>query len=215
MTKALAVMAHHDDHLLFMGATIRRTKQLKGWDWTILAMCLRPQHRAFFCKSCQDLGAEDRTEAFKDYQDKPIFSDNERDKMEKALRDQTRGTAFDWVFTHSRHPRGEYGGHPNHAEVQQVVTSLVQRGELGQGMNHLAYFSYQAIEGHTASTASYCESYRTHYLQLSYEELEWKLASCKSIPDQGSISNLGYPCPNPEAYEGDQLALGRPVDATQ
>jgi LmbE family N-acetylglucosaminyl deacetylase len=209
MINALAVVAHHDDHLLFMGATMRRTKTIRGWHWKVIAMCLDPACKDYFCGSCADLGAKGCFMPFKNYQTDPIFSKNSREEMEAKLRGEAEGTKFDWVFTHSRHPCGEYGGHSNHSEVQQVVTSLVERGQLGQGMNHLAYFSYQAIAGHTAPTASFCESHRTHYLQLTYTELEWKLKWCKNTPD--SLSGIGDPCPNPEAFEGDQLALDRPV----
>jgi hypothetical protein len=50
MTNALAVMAHHDDHVLFMGATMQRTKRMQGWDWTVTAMCLNPAYRTYFCR---------------------------------------------------------------------------------------------------------------------------------------------------------------------
>jgi LmbE family N-acetylglucosaminyl deacetylase len=209
VTNALAVVAHHDDHLLFMGGTMKRLAETKGWKWTVIAMCLNPDFQKYYCDSCADLKAEGKFMHFKDDLTGFRFTKNSQQQMEAELLQAAGGTRFDWVFTHSRHPRGEYGGHRNHEEVQHVVTSLVRRGHLTHGVGRLAYFSYQVIEGHTVCTASFCESWRTHYLPLTYDEQKWKLHWMSTTPD--SLRGLADPCPSLEAFEGDGLQLPRPV----
>jgi LmbE family N-acetylglucosaminyl deacetylase len=213
MPNALAVVAHYDDHPLFMGATIRRLG-LKRWNWTLVAMCIKSnEKRDYFNRFCNQFGANGIAMTFCDHQGGPAFSQNSRQMMREKLLTDLGEKTFDWVFTHSRHPEGEYGFHANHAEVQQVVTSLVDEKRLVQDRGCLAYFSYGVISGHTAATARFDAMEKTHYLQLTYDELLWKCDWCiKTMTFDGSLPAIGYPCPNPEAFEGDGLRLPRPVN---
>jgi hypothetical protein len=213
MTNALAVVAHHDDHLLWMGVTIERTKRW-GWNWTVLALGVRdPAKAAYFDDCCKEQGVTFRRLALVgDDQGAPLFRDCPQERLETAICETLEGVSFDWVFTHSREPGGEYGGHSAHMEVQRSVTSLVQRNRLGKGVKRLAYFSYGYVGGATAAMARIDKdsAAKTHYCQLTYQELCWKAGWCLRIPD--SLEGIGCPCPNPEAFEGDGLELPKSID---
>lgn len=210
---ALAVVAHHDDHLLWMGGALQRMR-LSGWNWTVIALCVPDRDRQqFYCDYCKAVGVSDaRYSYFKDYQGGAPFSQNSRDSMLATVEQTITGKSFDWVFTHSRDPQGEYGYHANHAEVEAVVTSLVHGGKVGRGRSSFAYFSYSPIYGISgrATTARLDASF---YLPLRYDELLFKAGWCSKVPDPGNLENISFPCPNPEAFEGDGLQLPPPFVA--
>lgn len=205
MNNALSVVAHHDDHVLWMGGSILRMRSL-GWNWTLLAMCVPDKEKQrYFSEFCAAFGVTCSFLKFEDYQGGHPFCRNSREQMKTELMSICSGTMFDFVFTHSRHEHREYGHHANHAEVEQVVTELVHDESIGRGTNHLAYFCYRWNGvGGTPTTAS---QEATHYLQPNYEELIRKAEWCKRVPDIGSLRNLAFPCPSPEAFEGDNLTL--------
>jgi LmbE family N-acetylglucosaminyl deacetylase len=209
----LAVVAHHDDHLLWMGGTLQRMTLL-GWNWTLIALCVpAPDRQRFFCDYCCALGISDASYSqFQDYQDRQPFSSNSKDAMRAEVQRAVSGKTFDRIFTHSRDPQREYGHHSNHVEVEAVVTSLVQDGIVGRGGGSVAYFCYSAIYGGggRATTARLDASY---YLPLLYDELLFKAAWCKKVPDPGKFEKLGFSCPSPEAFEGDNLTLLPPFVA--
>jgi hypothetical protein len=215
MPSALAVVAHHDDHILWMGGAIQRTRQL-GWDWTLIAMCVPPDGRAPYFRDCSAaLGFPGRPMGFGDYQGGPPFRLNSKAQMENDLRASIQGKSFDWVFTHSRYAHGEYGGsHANHNEVRDIVTSMVALGELGHGPQSLAYFAYDIVYGGggLATVAKKDPPYpASFFMQLTYPELIFKSQWCQMAPDLAtSLASLGFPCPNPEGFEGNQLALPAP-----
>ena len=206
MPKVLAVVAHHDDHVLWMGGIIRT---LKHWDWTLLAMCVQRQDRRdYFCDFCRDVGADGRTIDCHDY---AVIDNaqhpNDAARMQQRLLTSLGTERFDWVFTHSKDESLEYGRHDNHREVRDAVTSVVKRGHLTNGELRIANFSYGFIGGRTASTAridSVAEK-QTHYFQLTYRELDWKLKWCTKVPDLANLRAIGCPCPNPEAFTCDGL----------
>jgi hypothetical protein len=119
MINALAVVAHHDDHLLWMGGTMQRSRSW-GWTWTVIAMCIRdPAKAQYFDQCCRDQGVESRRLSFQgDDQTIPLFRYHTRETLASALCREIGGQTFDWVFTHSREEGGEYGGHAAHSEVQ-------------------------------------------------------------------------------------------------
>jgi hypothetical protein len=130
--------------------------------------------------------------------------------MVTELANAVGGAKSDWVFTHSRDQFGEYGGHANHSEIVQVVTAVVRRGTLTTDMSRVAFFCYHPIYG-CDGRATVARLDATHDLQLTYEELLFKCQWAMRAPDAGtSLKNLGYPCPNPESFEGDGLQLPRP-----
>lgn len=119
------------------------------------------------------------------------------------------GSCYDWILTHSRDHQREYGHHANHAETEAVITSLVRDGTLGRGLSSIAYFCYSAICG-GGGRATAARLNASHFLPLEYDELQCKVRWCKSVPDPDNLKNLGWPCPNPDAFDGDNLSLPRP-----
>lgn len=210
MLKAVAIIAHHDDHVLWMGGTIQRLAA-SGWHWTVIAMCI-PEHdrQNYFLHSCSIFGAIPIAMQFNDYQTGDPFSRNNRDDMRSCLLGAIDDQKFDLVFTHSRGENGEYWArHTNHVEVRELVAELVSSNTLGQGIKHLAYFSYDVIYG--GGTATCAKPDANYYLPLTYPELLWKCQLCSLAPDvNSSLKNLCFPCPNPEGFEGDLLNLPVP-----
>jgi LmbE family N-acetylglucosaminyl deacetylase len=208
MTNALVVVAHHDDAILWMGGTIQR---FRDWNWHVVSMCVRdPLRRDYLQRTCGALGVKSNPLDFLDHQGGEPFSQNGRERMVNRLIDTTGGATFDWVFTHSRDRFGEYGGHANHSEMVHLVTALVQAGRLTTGMNRVAFFSYYPVYGFDGR-ATVARPDATHQLQLTYSELLFKCHWTMQAPDaESSLKNIGYPCPNPEAFEGNGLELPRP-----
>lgn len=206
MPKAVAIVAHHDDHALWMAGAIQRLAE-SGWHWTLIAMCVSAKDRRdYFFHCCSVFGAVPIAMEFQDYQGGEPFSRNNRDEMRSRLLDAVGGQQFDYVFTHSRAEHGEYGHHANHVEVQTITTELNQSGQFGPTSNRLAYFSYEAPYG--GGTATCARRDANYYLQLTYPELLWKCKLCSLAPDAASsLKGLAFPCPNPEAFEGDRLDL--------
>jgi LmbE family N-acetylglucosaminyl deacetylase len=198
VTKAIAVVAHDDDALLWAGASIRRTLSMDiGWDWTVVVMCVKDEERR---KYLDDWGKalHIRTVGlpFYDYQEGPAFSKNDRAEMCHALLREVRDTEFDWVFTHSLRDDGEYAPHANHKEA-----ALIAADPAAIGTGQVASFAYGAIYS-SRGLAPVARPDASHYLQLTYEELQWKAEWCARAPssDKQSLRNLGLPCPNPGAF---------------
>ncbi len=215
MPNALAVVAHHDDHILWMGGAIQRTRQL-GWQWTLIAMCVPPDDRdPYFARCSEALGFPGQALRFRDYLSGPAFAVNSRSQMEQELRQSISGGQFDFVFTHSRYAHGEYStSHANHNEVREIVASMVGSGELGRGRESLAYFAYDIIYGGggLATVAKKDQPYAAKsFLQMTYPELIFKSHWSQEAPDVSTnLRSLGFPCPNPEGFEGDGLILPEP-----
>jgi LmbE family N-acetylglucosaminyl deacetylase len=210
MPKAIAVVAHHDDHVLWMGGAIQRLAAL-GWHWTVIAMCVSDQEKHnYFHHTCSIFGAIPITMQFADYQVGEAFSKNIRAEMKSRIAEATAGRKYDLVFTHSRSEHGEYWGrHANHVEVREVTFELVKGDALGLGPESLSYFAYDVIYG--GGTATCARHDANFYLQLTYPELIWKCQLSALAPDaNSSLRNLAFPCPNPEGFEGDALNLSEP-----
>jgi GlcNAc-PI de-N-acetylase len=208
--KAIGVVAHHDDHALWMGGSIQRLTAV-GWHWTLVAMCVPDSaRRVYFNHCCSVLGAVPVVMEFLDYMEGEPFSRNNRDQMRSRLVEAVRGQKFDLVFTHSRGQNGEYWGrHANHVETLQLTSELVDGNHLGSGRSSLAYFAYDVIYG--SGTATCARTDAAFLLPLTYPELLWKCQLCSLAPDANtSLRNLAFPCPNPEGFEGDGLALPSP-----
>lgn len=209
MVNVLAVVAHHDDPILWVGGTILRTMSEDwGWTWTIIGMCIPENDKLdYFTRCCNALGATQITIDFGDYQEGHQFRSNSQEEMRRRLIDEVTDKKFDIIFTHSRDQNGEYGYHANHDEVQTTVTSLAREGFPGR-VKRIVYFSYSPIYCGLATTARQDAIY---YHQLNYEELCFKVEWCLQTPDVGSsLRNIGFPCPNPEAFEGDDIQFTNP-----
>ena len=203
--KALVIIAHDDDVVLWMGGTIRH---LSEWHWHIVSMCndFNKVRKNYFFDISERLGAKASAFDFRNYQ-------NEKWNLIQGMKDSLKSvigeTHYDYVFTHSRDPNGEYGFHANHFEVCEVVRSLVNEGFLVGDESNLAYFCYSPIYG-LPGLPTVAGLKANFYVRLSYSELAFKvkLIRLHQIEIVNNLENdLGAPCPNPEAFEGDNLNL--------
>lgn len=197
--KALVTIAHCDDAVLWMGGVIHR---FRDWEWHILSMCNgNIGHKIqSFNRSCEMLGVE-KSQAlnFKDYQGAGVFSYNNKEIMKSELSKFVDET-YDYVFSHGLEEWNEYGHHDNHEEVG-IVTSEIAEERSWQ----LFRFCYYPIYGGGTATVAYKKN-ADYYYQLTYEDLRFKLELIDCFPNEmGSLISIAYPCPNPEAFEGDIL----------
>jgi LmbE family N-acetylglucosaminyl deacetylase len=139
---ALVVGAHDDDAVAWMGGTIR---QLSEWQWTVISLCRwigrqEPNH-GYFKRTCELLGVTTRIAG--DFVDDQSSRHNDVQSMKNFITKEVQNTIFDYVFTHSRAPGGEYGGHANHDDTREAVVSLVQEGRLAANTLNIVYFAYK------------------------------------------------------------------------
>jgi len=197
--KALVVVAHCDDAVLWMGGAIRH---LRDWEWHIFSMCNGNDDQKIqsFNKSCEMLGVEKfRALNFRDYQNDGAFSQNNEEEMKLKLIDLV-DEAYDYVFSHSLQEWNEYGHHDNHQEVGIIASKIAKKKSW-----QLIQFCYKPVYGGGTATVANKER-ANYYFQLNYEELKFKLALIDCFPQEmRNLINLSYPCPNPEAFEGNSL----------
>ncbi|MHA1973316.1 MAG: PIG-L family deacetylase [Candidatus Hodarchaeales archaeon] len=197
--KALVVIAHCDDAVLWMGGAII---SLRAWEWHIVSMCNNNVAHKIesFEESCVKLGVEKyRALNFRDYQSGGVFSQNNKDDMKTEL-SELLDDHYDYVFTHGIKEWNEYGHHDNHAEVGLVTKEVSE--EKGWRM---VYFSYYPIYS-TPGLPTVATINSDYYFPLSYSELKSKLELIELFPNEMlSLSGIGYPCPNPEAFNADVL----------
>jgi LmbE family N-acetylglucosaminyl deacetylase len=211
---ALVVVAH-DDAVLWVGGTIHH---LKHWNWHAISMCNQgnDERKRYFEETCNKLSVRADTLDFLDYQDSNAAPKrNSIAQMKESLLSVVGAMMYDYVFTQSRDPNGEYSYHANHQEVCEVVGSLVLEGRLVQDTSRLAHFCYRPIynENEPSGLATVATRDADYYFQLTYSDLAFKVELIRS--HTAAIVNnlecaLSAPCPNPEAFEGDGLSLPNP-----
>lgn len=197
--RALVAIAHCDDAVLWMGGAIHR---LRDWEWCILSMCNgnNDQKIQSFNESCQMLEVEKyQALNFRDYQNEGVFSHNDKEEMKSELikfADET----YDYFFSHSL--KGyEYGPHDNHKEVGVIASEITKERSW-----QLIQFCYYPIYGAPGTATVAYKEKADYYYQLNYEDLRFKLKLIDCFPyEMESLRSLGFPCPNPEAYEGNSL----------
>lgn len=130
--KALVVVAHPDDHILWMGGTISRWEQ---WEWHIFSVCnshndnFQPKLTTFE-NSCRELKIKKfAAKQLRDYQPRELMEIEQLFKIQKeilAFADKD----YDLIFTHSTNQNCEYGFHANHIEVRDAINKLLEEGLL-------------------------------------------------------------------------------------
>jgi hypothetical protein len=225
MINALAVVAHHDDAQIWMGGTICHTRHLKNdpWKWKIVALCLSGKQNTDWERylSCYtDFGLRCDVETIQFHHRIKGQSDTEKEKtrtmMIEDLAASCKGEKFDYIFTHSNSPNGEYkastnGIHEDHKGVREIVVKFMK--EIDPDFSKkLAYFSYRDIDYADGSCSVVADWERAkYYFVLDYEAQIVKNNMCSLAPDKENIKILGFPCPNPEAFEGDELILPKSI----
>jgi len=199
--KALVVVAHCDDAVLWMGGTIHH---LRDWEWHIFSMCNGNDDQKIqsFNKSCEMLGTKkSRAFRFQDHPNGEAFSKNNKNEMKQKLT-ELMDNAYDFVFSHGLEEWNEYSHHPNHAEVGSIASEIAKNKSW-----QLIQFCYNPVYGGGTATVANREK-ANYYFQLNYEELKFKLALIDCFPNEmENLKGLCYPCPNPEAFKGNSLPV--------
>jgi LmbE family N-acetylglucosaminyl deacetylase len=199
--KALVIVAHCDDAVLWMGGTIHR---LRDWEWHIFTLCdgNGGKRKQSFYESCEMLRAKkSHAFSFQDYLTGGAFSRNNEEEMKRRLMKRI-DEAYDFVFSHGLQEWNEYGHHDNHEEVGIVATRIAEEKSWS-----LIRFCYRPIYC-SSGIATVADNKRAdYYSQLNYEELRFKLKMIEDCfqHEMVNLSGLAYPCPNPEAFKGDSL----------
>ena len=128
--KTLVIVAHPDDHILWMGGTVLR---LSSCELHIFSLC-NSRNDSFdrkqktFNWTCQQLNVK-RYEAkqFRDYQAKELMEIEQPLKMQKEI-SAFADKEYDIIFTHSQWPECEYGFHANHFEAKAEISFCIFRG---------------------------------------------------------------------------------------
>jgi LmbE family N-acetylglucosaminyl deacetylase len=213
--KALSVVAHSDDHILWMGGTILRFNQ---WTWHILSLCKSHNDESFepkrgvFERSCAELGASRYSaKDFKDYQPREAMESEQLKRMKEEIL-AFAGNSYDFVFTHSIQENCEYGFHANHTEVRDAVSELISDGLLTtKAALHFCYRSggYKKAVIADLSKADY-------KVELYPEEISRK-RNLKHIftwarGDLEALTLWGNDEPTVEAFQARALDLQLPPD---
>ncbi len=147
--KALCVVAHPDDHILWVGGTILRLAQ---WTWHVLSLCNSHNsniefqvQKTAFGNSCKELGVDKcHAEAFHDHRQVQLTDQpdpRQVTEMKQAIQ-EFADDEYDLVFAHSIQRHCEYSFHANHAEARDAVRELVKEGALKtKALLHFCYKS--------------------------------------------------------------------------
>lgn len=143
--KALVVVAHPDDHVIWASGTISRLNQ---YEWHILSLCnshnddFQPKLTTFK-NSCEKLYIKRfAAKQLRDYQQRELMEIEQILKMQKEILAFT-DKDYDIIFTHSINTNCEYGSHANHAEVRDAINKLLEENLLKT--KALLNFCYKAL----------------------------------------------------------------------
>ena len=136
--KALVIVAHPDDELIWMGGFILKNKD---WTFDIISLCRKDdEDRApKFKRVCEELNVNHC--GMSDLDDEALTNVREDDIVNRILK-MLNDDEYDYVFTHGWN--GEYG-HKRHKEINKAVRNMIKRGELK--CRKLFSFSYTRENG--------------------------------------------------------------------
>jgi LmbE family N-acetylglucosaminyl deacetylase len=131
---AIAIVAHPDDEVIWLGATIKRAPLR----WTVFSLCrASDRDRApKFRRVCRLLGAQ---AIISDLEDEDLMGVTESvPVIKKLIKEKLKNKNFLYIFTHGRN--GEYG-HPRHQGVHLAVKELLSEERIKP--ETVFYFNYK------------------------------------------------------------------------
>lgn len=200
--RAIVIVAHPDDEIIFMGGTIMKNPQI---DWTVFSLCrASDKDRApKFWRVCKknnvkgiiaDLEDKDKMSVVKSV---PIIA--------KLISDKLKNKKFDYIFTHGAN--GEYE-HKRHIGVHLAVKKLIDNKILKP--EAVFYFNYKKINRHVGAPFT-VKAGTNCLLKLSPAELKRKkeIVAYMYGYDINGI-DVSY-CTNPEAFKKRLFNLSSPT----
>lgn len=213
--KGLCIVAHPDDHVLWMGGTILR---LKDWNWHILSLCNSHntgfvEQKDTFNKSCSALSADKYSaKALKDYQNEESKEKEQLDKMKEEILSFADNNYYDLIFTHSINLNCEYSYHANHEEARDAVNQLI-KGNLLKTKGVL-YFCYKSGGCQKPVIADLDNA--NYKIELDFAEINKKRELKHSFTwAEADLKSLCLWCndePKIEAFQTNNLELELPSD---
>ncbi|RMD59895.1 PIG-L family deacetylase [Candidatus Parcubacteria bacterium] len=191
--KALALVAHPDDEVIWMGGTILRYSQ---WRWTIFSLSrASDKDRApKFRRVCRFLGAKPKIADWDDERDLSLdyLVKTAKNIIAKGLNRQK----FDLIFTHGIN--GEYG-HSRHRALHQAVRQMLKEEKLKT--KQIFFFHYRKQFYHRIFSPMLPKKHPDITIKLTPQEFKRKceiMVKIYGFSSQGP--DVGY-CTSEEAFK--------------
>jgi LmbE family N-acetylglucosaminyl deacetylase len=189
--KAIVIVAHPDDEIIWMGGTILLHREV---DWTVLSLCRASDtdRQPKFFRVAEHIGAKALI-ADLDDEDK-LSLEEARQEAEHLISEMIGQKDYDVCFCHA--DNGEYG-HERHVAVHEALNNLINNGKIRPGA--VFYFDYKRNqEGERPLIlARHPDSIRVALSEEIFSEKKRIVAEMYGYPYEGIDVGL---CTNPESF---------------